>query len=208
MTILNLDILENAHLERDPFHFVVAPGIVSAETLEALNRDYPEIDKPANYPPEELSYGPTFRQLLDELNSPKFRVAIEHKFGISLDGTLKTMTVRKYSELSDGNIHTDHRSKIITVLLYFNPEWTQDSGKLRFLRSKNDIESYVQEVTPLGGTLLAFRRSSNSFHGYKRYVGERRMVQLNWVKSGKFAWYSQRLARFSTQTGKRLSRLL
>ncbi len=208
MTILNLDALEKAHLECDPFHFVVAPGVVSAETLKSLNRDYPEIDKPANYSPEELSYGPTFKQLLDELNSSEFKVAIEHKFGINLNGALKTITVRKYSELSDGNIHTDHHSKIITVLLYFNPEWIQESGKLRFLRSKNDIESYVQEVTPLGGTLLAFRRSKNSFHGYKRYVGERRMVQLNWVKSGKFAWYSQQLARVTTQTGKRLSRLL
>ncbi len=208
MNILNLNALENAHLECDPFHFLVAPGIVSAETLKSLNRDYPEIDEPANYSPEEISYGPAFKQLLDELNGPEFRIAIEHKFDINLNGALKTITVRKYSELSDGNIHTDHHSKIITVLLYFNPEWIQESGKLRFLRSKNDIESYVQEVTPLGGTLLAFRRSKNSFHGYKRYVGERRMVQLNWVKSGKFAWYSQQLARFSTQTGKRLSRLL
>lgn len=207
MTILNLDVLEKACLERDPFHFVVAPGVMSAETLKSLNRDYPEIDKPANYSPEELSYGPAFKRLLDELNGPEFMTAIEHKFGISLDGALKTMTVRKYSELSDGNIHADHRSKIITVLLYFNTEWPQDGGKLRFLRSKNDIENYVQEVAPLGGTLLAFRRSKNSFHGYKRYVGERRMVQLNWVRSGRFAWYSQQLARFSTQTGKRLSRL-
>ncbi len=208
MTILNLDALKNAHLKRDPFHFVVAPGVVPVETLKSLNRDYPKIDKPANYPPAELSYGPTFERLLGELNSSEFRVAIEQKFDIDLDGAPKTITVRKYSELSDGNIHTDHYSKIITVLLYFNPEWTQEGGKLRFLRSKNDIESYVQEVTPLGGTLLAFRRSNHSFHGYKRCVGERRMVQLSWVKPGKLAWYSQRLARFSTQTGKRLSRLL
>lgn len=131
---------------------------------------------------------------------------MERKFGVSLDNTTKTVTVRKYSEMSDGNIHTDHWSKVITVLLYFNEQWDQPGGKLRLLRSNTDIEDYAAEATPVGGTLLAFRRSHNSFHGYKRFEGERRMVQVNWVKSGRLAWYAQQLARLGTHTGKRLLR--
>jgi hypothetical protein len=39
----------------------------------------------------------------------------------------------------------------------------------------------VREVTPLAGTMLAFRRSDRSFHGHQPHVGERRVLQLNWV---------------------------
>ena len=207
MALLNLAAFENTALQRDPFDFLIAEGVMSPETLAKVNQDYPQIDIPANFKPEDLHYGPAFQQLLDELDSPEFQVAVERKFGVSLAGTEKTITVRKYSEMSDGNIHTDHWSKVITVLVYFNPEWTQEGGKLRLLRSKTDIEDYAAEAAPIGGTLLAFRRSNNSFHGYKRFEGERRMVQVNWVKSGRIAWYAQQLARFGTHTGKRLLRL-
>ena len=54
--------------------------------------------------------------------------------------------------------------------------------------------------------MIAFRRSNNSFHGYKRFKGERRMIQVNWVRSGRLAWYAQQLAPFGTHTGKRLLR--
>jgi SM-20-related protein len=206
MTLLNFAAFENTPLQRDPFDFLVAQDVMSAEDLERINQDYPTIDIPANFKPEDLKYGPAFRQLLEEIDSPAFQAAVEDKFGVSLDNTEKTITVRKFSEMSDGNIHTDHWSKVITVLIYFNPEWTQEGGKLRLLRNKTDIEAYAAEVAPVGGTLLAFRRSNKSFHGYKRFEGERRMVQVNWVKSGRLAWYAQQLARFGTHTGKQLLR--
>jgi len=207
MVILDLTNFENSPLEHDPFQFVVAQGVMSPDTIEALNRDYPDIELPANYDPADLEFGPSFRQLLDELNSAEFDSVIESKFGVDLDGTEKTITVRKYSEMSDGNIHTDHWSKIITVLIYFNQEWTQEGGKLRFLHAKDDIDNYAAEITPVGGNMLAFRRCKKSFHGYKRFKGERRMVQVNWVKSSRFAWYAQQLARLGTHTGKRLLRM-
>jgi Rps23 Pro-64 3,4-dihydroxylase Tpa1-like proline 4-hydroxylase len=207
MAVLNLTAFENTPLQRDPFDFLIAEGVMSPETLARVNQDYPAIDIPANFKPQDLQYGPAFQQLLDDLHSPEFQAAVERKFGVNLANTAKTITVRKYSELSDGNIHTDHWSKVITILLYFNPEWTQEGGKLRLLRSKTDIEDFAAEATPVGGTLLAFRRSSNSFHGYKRFEGERRMVQVNWVKASRIAWYAQQLARLSTHTGKRLMRL-
>jgi Rps23 Pro-64 3,4-dihydroxylase Tpa1-like proline 4-hydroxylase len=206
MQLLNIDVLESTPLQRDPFDFLIARDVMSADTLRQINLDYPAIEIPANFKPEDLDYGPAFRQLLEELESPEFQAAVERKFGVSLDNTTKTVTVRKYSEMSDGNIHTDHWSKVITVLLYFNEQWDQQGGKLRLLRSKTDIEDYAAEATPVGGTLLAFRRSHNSFHGYKRFEGERRMVQVNWVKSGRLAWYAQQLARLGTHTGKRLLR--
>ncbi|HKD69048.1 MAG TPA: 2OG-Fe(II) oxygenase, partial [Candidatus Binataceae bacterium] len=81
----------------------------------------------------------------------------------------------------DGRIHTDSETKIITLLLYLNLVWDQPEGRLRLLRRSDDIEDYVREVVPRAGTMLAFRRSSRSFHGHRPHVGERRVVQLNWV---------------------------
>ncbi len=96
MALLNLAAFENTPLEHDPFDFVVATGVMDAETLAEVNRDYPEIDLPANFKPEDLEFGPRFRQLLDEVDSPRFKAAIERKFGVSLDGAEKTITVRSF----------------------------------------------------------------------------------------------------------------
>lgn len=205
--LLNFQAVEDTPLQTEPFSFMVAEGVIPSGELERVNADYPYIDIPANFNPEDLEYGPAFARVLQDLDSPEFERLIARKFGVDLTRTVKTITVRKYSEMSDGNIHTDHWSKVITVLLYFNPEWHQEGGKLRLLRNKHDIENYAAEVTPLGGTLLAFKRSGNSYHGYKRFDGERRMVQVNWVRSGPVARQAQRLARMGTHTGKRILRL-
>ena len=205
--LLNFDAVEKAPLTTDPFSFTVATGVIPADMLDRVNADYPHIDRPANFRPESLEYGPLFAQILEDLDSPEFERLISRKFDIDLSRTTKTITVRKLSEPSDGNIHTDHWSKIMTVLLYFNPEWTQEGGKLRMLRGKHDIEDYVAEVTPLGGTLLAFKRSNNSYHGYKQFDGERRMVQVNWVRSDPLALQAQRISRLGTHTGKKMLRM-
>ena len=125
MSVLDLTALDSSPLQRDPYDYLVVKNAINGKTLEQLNRDYPQIDKPANYPPEELEYGPSFAQLLKELDSYEFQQHVAAKFGVNLDGAIKTITVRKLSEPSDGNIHTDHWSKLITLLVYFNPEWEQ-----------------------------------------------------------------------------------
>jgi Rps23 Pro-64 3,4-dihydroxylase Tpa1-like proline 4-hydroxylase len=81
----------------------------------------------------------------------------------------------------DGRIHTDSKTKIITVLLYMNPKWEESGGRLRLLRSADDLDDVIAEVPPEEGTLIAFKRSDNSFHGHKPFAGPRRVIQLNWV---------------------------
>jgi len=206
-TLLDFDAVETTPVTTDPFSFMVAKNVIPAARLDEVNADYPQIDIPANFRPENLTYGPSFARILEELDSPEFERLIARKFDMDLSRTTKSVTVRKLSEPSDGNIHTDHWSKIVTVLLYFNPEWHQEGGRLRMLRGKHDIEDYAAEVIPEGGTLLAFKRSARSFHGYKRFDGERRMVQVNWVRSDPVALQAQRLSRLGTHTGKRLLRL-
>jgi SM-20-related protein len=206
-SLFDFSALDSAILAREPFDFVIVPNFLTASALAAANRDFPSIKSPANFPREQLQYGPGFAQVLDALDSDEFSERLGAKFGLELIGQPTTISVRKFCEASDGNIHTDHRSKIITALLYFNTDWDHEGGKLRMLRSKKDIEDYAAEVLPVGGTFLAFRRTDHSFHGHKRFVGERRMLQVNWLEQSRTAQYRQKFARLSTHLIKRLSRL-
>jgi SM-20-related protein len=208
MPYLNLDALDSAALMRDPFDYLVVPGFLSLEGLAAANRDYPEIETAGNKDLDALRYGRGFGALVDELNSPDFTRRIAGKFGVNLDHAVTTITVRRFCEASDGNIHTDHWTKLVTVLLYFNTDWANEGGQLRLLRSATDIENYAAEVPPIGGTLLAFRRTDHSWHGHKRFVGERRMLQFNFIKSSRMARYTHEFDRLSTRVMKRIARMV
>ena len=128
-----------------------------------------------------LRGGKAFNQLIDRLEAPELRRLMEQKFSIDLTGRPTMITVRGASRLKDGQIHTDSESKLLTVLIYLNRDWTQEGGRLRLLRSR-DINDYVAEIPPTGGTLLAFQRSDKSLHGHLPCEGIRRSVQLNWVR--------------------------
>lgn len=181
MSFLDLDKLKATPRARDPFDFVIVPGFLRQEARDALNKDYPAIAKPGSYPVSEVEAGPEFNALLRELQGPGFRAAIEEKFGVDLTDRPTMITVRGRCQQKDGRIHTDTETKIITVLIYLNQGWENETGRLRLLRSADDLEDMVAEVPPEWGTLLAFRRSDNSYHGHKSFVGERRVIQLNWV---------------------------
>jgi SM-20-related protein len=181
MANLDLAAFRATPLTREPFPFLIVPQFVTPAARAAVNADYPIIDSPGSFPVSGLSYGPGFQRLLDELRGPAFRAACEEKFDIDLSGRPSMITVRGRCGTRDGNIHTDAVTKIITVLIYMNPTWEQAGGCLRLLRSPNDIEDVIVEIPPIEGTLLAFRRADNSWHGHKLFVGPRRVIQFNWV---------------------------
>ena len=186
--MLDLDAFQATALAHDPYDYLIVPGFLKRATLAAINADYPKIDKPGSFPSDTLDYGAAFAEFLDELAGPACTAAFSEKFGIDLARYPTTVTVRGRCQQKDGRIHTDTKSKIITVLVYMNPAWEGEGGRLRVLRSADDLEDYAAEVPPIEGTLLAFRRSETSFHGHKPFVGPRRVVQLNWVTSEAGAW--------------------
>ncbi len=198
MPLIDFAALHNAPLHREPFDYLVVPGIIPPAQLARINADYPGIDSAANHALDNLAFGPAFGALMDELRGPRFAAAMGEKFAMELAALPTTVTVRKYCERTDGNIHTDHRSKVLTVLVYFNEAWPHAAGRLRLLRNRHDIDDYVAEVPPLGGTLLAFRRTPHSWHGHTRFVGERRMIQLNYLDQSPVAVAAQRISRFGT----------
>jgi hypothetical protein len=181
LCILDLVRLREAPLKRDPFDFIVVEQFLRTGNLPSLLADFPHIRRHGSFPVEGLDYGPNFAPLVAALTGPALRNAVEEKFGIDLSERPTLLTVRGRSDGKDGRIHTDSKTKIITLLLYMNPVWDCAEGRLRLLRGPGNLEDYAAEVVPLAGTMVAFRRSERSFHGHHPHIGERRSLQLNWV---------------------------
>lgn len=183
MIRVDMDRLEATPLKRDPYDYVVVENFVPVDCLEAIGRDFPHLDLPGSFPVDDLTYGPVFRELLERLSRDDFRQAIERKFGIDLDGRPMTCTVRGAAQAKDGQIHTDSKTKLITVLIYLNPPWQAEGGRLRVLRNGTDLNDFAEEIEPSSGNLLVFRRSDTSWHGHEPFQGRRRSIQINWVTS-------------------------
>jgi SM-20-related protein len=180
---LRLEAFRATPLVNEPFPHLIVPGFIGPAGLAAINADYPQISSSGSFPVDQVSFGSAFQKLLDELESDAFRAAFEEKFGLDLSGRPTVTTVRGRCDLNDGRIHTDSTSKIITVLLYMNETWREAGGRLRLLRSARDLNDIIVEVPPVAGTLLAFKRSNNSWHGHAPFAGERRVIQFNWLTS-------------------------
>lgn len=180
---LGIEQFRATPLVRQPFEHLIVPQFIGFEALAEINADYPRISTSGSFPVDQLVFGSAFRTLLDELNGDEFREAFEGKFGVPLSGKPTITTVRGRCGSGDGKIHTDSVTKIITVLIYMNESWDQPGGRLRLLRSSHDLNDIIVEVPPIAGTLLAFKRSNNSWHGHEPFVGERRVIQFNWLTS-------------------------
>ena len=180
---LGIEQFRTTPLVRQPFEHLIVPQFIGPRPLAEINADYPKISTSGSFPVDQLSFGPAFRNFLEELNGDDFREAFEEKFGIELTGRPTITTVRGRCGPGDGKIHTDSATKIITVLIYMNESWDQPGGRLRLLRSANDLTDVIVEVPPIAGTLLAFKRSNNSWHGHEPFAGERRVIQFNWLTS-------------------------
>lgn len=187
MTAIDLAKLQATPTANDPFAHLVVPGFLSRAALDDVEADFPAIDKPGSFPLGTLSYGGRFGALMDELRGPALRDVIAEKFAVDLTGRPTTLTVRGQARAKDGRIHTDSKDKIITVLLYLNPGWSDAAGRLRLLRTPDGLDDYAVEVAPEAGTLLAFRNGPTAWHGHQPVEGPRRVIQLNWVTSDRFA---------------------
>ena len=179
--MLDLDAFAGVPLSRDPFDHLVVPGFLEPEDLRDARRDFPKIAHAGLFPLTALSYGPGFARLIDAIRGPELTAAFAKKFGLDLAGNPLMITVRGRCRNKDGRIHTDTETKIVTALLYLNEAWQNDGGRLRLLRGPDDLDDMIGEVPPDGGTLIAFRRSENSWHGHQPYQGERRYVMFNWM---------------------------
>jgi SM-20-related protein len=207
VSYLNYTTFENAPLARTPFVHLLVPNFIAREEVACIAEDFPVLAGAGAFPPGTFPLKGHFAALMDELTGIGFRAAVERKFEMDLSSFPLLYTVRGEARAQDGCVHTDSKSKLVSVLLYLNDDWTAEGGRLRLLRSADSLADPVVEVAPHGGTLLIFRRSENSWHGHLPYAGLRRAVQLNWMRDPRIAAREQRRHLLSARI-KRLVHLM
>jgi hypothetical protein len=196
-SMINLQALRDAPLVREPFDHLVVPEFVSADALRQVEADFPQGMGPGSYPLASLNAGPGVAQLAAEIQGEEMSRVLGERLGMPLTDHPTMITVRGQCRATDGKIHTDSSGKLVTALLYINDDWEAPGGRLRLLRSPDDIEDYAVEVPPNAGTLLVFRCSENAWHGHKPFEGARRSLQLNWVRDAAYLRREQVRHRFS-----------
>jgi SM-20-related protein len=93
---------------------------------------------------------------------------------------------------------------LVTVLMYFNEPGQADKSGLRILRNGRNLGDFEEEIPPLLGSMVVFRVTSNCWHGYRRFVGERRSLQLNYLSGVQRAGKHQRIRRWFGHLARKL----
>ena len=177
---------------------------------QALLHDFPDYRSAGFFPYDPADCGPSIRALVDEITAPDFADALGARLAIPALGRFPALaTLCQALNRRHGTIHTDSKSKVATALLYLEPHWPDTSdGCLRFLARIDDIDALVApEIRPLYGTLVAFKRADNSFHGHLPHEGVRRVIQVAWLTSEEEKLRKTRRGRGSHLLKKLLGRL-
>ena len=183
LTLLEPQAIRGANLSREPYDYFLGSDFLKADAIEDLKRDFPSIGKPGYLTVDEVDLKGRFKMLIEELESEELTEELSKKFGKNLHPFPRLTTIMKRSQTKYGAIHTDGPSKVMTLLVYMNDEWQADaSGRLRVLYNDKAFEPYAAEVPPTMGTVFAFLRADNSWHGHMPFAGERKVVQVAWVK--------------------------
>lgn len=197
--ILDLEKLRAQPLAKDPFPFVVVSGMLKPGVIKSLTRDFPPIGDGGVYPVDVLPLGPSMRKLVEEISGPEFRKIVEEKFGLDLKDRPPMVTLRGRSRDKDGRIHRDSDDKVVSLLLYLNEDWPHKTGNLRMLRSPDDLESTVAEIPSSAGSLVIFEVKPNGWHGHHKFVGERRVLMLNYMTGAESHARELKRHRFSAK---------
>ena len=181
--MLNLEAIRNAEVHNDPFPFFYIPAVVEHERAVKLAHEFPQIDKGGSFNLNDVHISPAFQAFLDDFDRPEFRRVVCEKFDIDVMDRPMLITLRGYSRARDGRIHTDSKTKLVTLLVYLNEAWQPQTGRLRILRGPTDMEDYVAELLPGPTSMVAFRATENCWHGYPAHEGKRQSIQINFLTS-------------------------
>ncbi len=183
--MIDFNALKAARVHTSPYAYLLADRVLSQDQAARIRKDYPpEIKKPGFLPLSKLVPQGAFKALIEDLQDLKLAKLLGDKFGVDLTDKPYMITVRRLSQRSDGGIHRDSRSKILTLLVYLNEDWGDDgAGALRVLNGSDDFEDYETEVPPVAGNVFAFLRAENSWHGFLPFKGERYVVQMAFLTS-------------------------
>ena len=180
-SLINLQALDQATPKTEPFPYFVIDRALAPEAVQEIIADFPDINQGGSFNLDDTQSGEQFQRLIEHLDTEEFRQVIGEKFDVNLAGLPMMITLRGFSRKKDGRIHTDSKTKLVTILIYLNEDWSAETGRLRILRNGTDMNDYVEEVVPGPGTLLAFKVTDNCWHGYPSFEGKRQSIQINFL---------------------------
>ena len=182
MKLINNEKLSKARVNKEFFPFFCVENIFldNIDTQSVID-DFPSISDGGSFHVSSVSSGKLIKQLVYELESNEIKAILEKQFKVNLDEAKVATTLRGYSRKKDGKIHTDSKTKILTILLYLNKDWQDSNGNLRLLKENNNLKDYIKEIPCSFGSLVAFKVTGNCWHGFKAYEGKRLSIQLNYI---------------------------
>jgi len=184
-SIINYDAINTAPVEYAPYPHLGIENAFNQEHHSALLADFPKINKGGSFPLESDSTKGAFVKLIDEIRGDQFRQALAKKFDVDLQDKPIIITARGFSRAKDGQVHTDSKTKLITILLYVNDGWESANGRLRILNSGN-LDDVKTEFSSSIGQMIAFKVTDNCWHGYHSYEGQRQALQINYLVEEKY----------------------
>ena len=193
MKLINSEKLYKAPVNKDFFPFFHVENIFLDQIDSAsIIKDFPDINEGGSFHVDAIPSGESISQLIEELESKEFKRILEKKFNINLDEAKVVTTLRGLSRKKDGKIHTDSKTKILTVLLYLNLNWPENRGNLRLLKGNSNLDEYIKEIPCTFGSLVSFKVTDQCWHGFKPYEGKRLSIQLNYIYPEAFSSHNLR----------------
>ena len=202
MAGLDWDVIERAALVRDPFDHIALPQVLLPACAAAIPGDFPAIRSPGSFSLADAPPGPVLAALIEDLLSDRFRAAMARLFDVDLEDRPAVVTLRGQCSGRDGRIHIDSRTKVLSLLIYLNDDWSGGEGQLRLLANRDSLADAPVEIPASLGSMVAFRRSDQSWHGHSPFVGQRRALQFNYLQNARASVVGQlrhRLSAFTKQ---------
>jgi hypothetical protein len=181
--LIDLEVVRGASAQTDPYPFLIAKDFVKAPAVADVQQSFPDIDITGFRPASDMTLHGAFARLVDDLGGDEVAAAVGEKLDLPLAELPRFITIRKLSATHEGRIHCDSESKVASMLLYLNDGWSSPDGRLRVLRGSESLDDYAAEIDPLSGTIFGFQRCDNSWHGHTPFAGERRVIQVAWLRS-------------------------
>ena len=179
--LIDLNSIKSAPVDDTFFPFFSVPNCI-ADHGKSIAKEFPDLEKGGSYPSNLPGLSDKIKQHISEIESDSMKEVLSEKFQVDLSNTEVITTLRGYSRMKDGKIHTDSKSKVLTFLLYLNEEWNNEKGLLRMLKNDFDLEDFIREIPASFGSLVVFKVTENCWHGFHPVEGKRLSMQMNYVK--------------------------
>ncbi|MDR3423688.1 MAG: 2OG-Fe(II) oxygenase [Alphaproteobacteria bacterium] len=187
-----------APVNAEPYEWTFIPKAIPTYYVDEVLSDAPHIPDRGNYGLPNLKYGSRFDGVVKELLSARFRALVEKKFNLDLRNNppVLLMMGNTTGQYNEGYAHPDSRHKVVTVILGLTREWPFERGRMRILNGP-DREDYAFEYTPEFGSMLMFKSSDKSWHGFLPQKGPRMSLHLCYCDSESYVQSEYRRHRLS-----------